>query len=487
MTRRPTLFLLLLLLLAVTGCGRRAADRPLEVSAIGVPAAIVDPSRGPPDAPAAALLGATAQGLVAFDQSGQIEPALADRWIVSDRGRSFIFRVDDRRWADGRPVDAREVARALRAMVAPRSRNPLKPLLGAIRDIAAVTPEVIEIDLGSPRPNLLQLLAQPEAALLRGSLGSGPMRATLAGGVTTLRPIPAPDAADPPPPSGAIHLHGERAARAVTRFMAGRADVVLGGTFADLAIARAAALPGQQPRLDPVHGLFGFAFTALGTGGPTADRSVRAALAMAVDRDRIAATFAAPGWTPQTALVPAGTTELRAPAEPGWAADTLAGRRDEARAAVAAWAAAHGPPPVLRVALPAGPGARMLMALVARDWAAIGITAVPVPADAPAELRLVDRVAPSDSSSFYLRRFACAEDVPCTPDAEAALDAARSAPTLAARAALLAQADRALLGVTPFIAIAQPLRWSLVGRAAAGWRDSPRGIHPLATLRTPSS
>ena len=39
------------------------------------------------------LRSATAAGLVTLDSKGEIEPALADRWIVTDDGRSYIFRL----------------------------------------------------------------------------------------------------------------------------------------------------------------------------------------------------------------------------------------------------------------------------------------------------------------------------------------------------------------------------------------------------------
>jgi ABC-type oligopeptide transport system substrate-binding subunit len=47
------------------------------------------------------LRSATAQGLVAFDKQGRIIPALASRWIVTDDGMSYIFRLEKTTWNDG--------------------------------------------------------------------------------------------------------------------------------------------------------------------------------------------------------------------------------------------------------------------------------------------------------------------------------------------------------------------------------------------------
>ena len=492
MIRAASALLALLAVAALGGCQRRADDAPIEASVIGGPLRVADPNRGPLPMPAAVLLEATAQGLVRFDAAGQIEPALAQRWIVADEGRSFIFRLRPLRWGDGRRLDAEDVARRLRAMLAPRSRNPLKPLLGAIDEIVAVTPEVIDIRLVAPRPDLLPLLAQPEMAILSGETGSGPfVIARRSDGALLLRPLPDPDAdpdADPaaepapPRPERDVRLHGERAGKAIARFAAGRAELVSGGTFADLAIARAATLRAGALRFDPVAGLFGLAI-ARGDGFLD-DAENRRALAMALDRDRIVAAFDIPGWRATATLVPAGLPDLGTPAAPDWIAMPFAARRAAAAAQIARWGAAHGAPAPLRVALPEGPGAQLLFALIRIDLRAIGIDAVRALPDEPAELTLVDAVAPADMAGWYLGRFACARRGPCSPDSDGALEAARTAPSAAERSASLADADRQLTEIAPFIPIAQPVRWSLVARALDLWRESPRGRHPLGALRS---
>jgi peptide/nickel transport system substrate-binding protein len=62
----------------------------------------------------------------------------------------------------------------LRRQLAQRSKNSLKDTLGAVDEIVAMTDRVLEIRLRAPRPFLLQLLAQPEFALVRNGQGSGP-------------------------------------------------------------------------------------------------------------------------------------------------------------------------------------------------------------------------------------------------------------------------------------------------------------------------
>ena len=136
----------------------------------------------------------------------------------------------------------------------------------------------------------------------------------------------------------------------------------------------------------------------------------------------------------------------------------------------------------MRVALPDGPGYRLLFARLRRDWRLIGVESVRVPADDPADLRLVDRVAPAQLASWYLRQFSCAASAICDPGADQALEAARAAATPAERQARFADADRILSGLAPFITLGAPVRWSLASPRLTGFRPSPFGIHPLATL-----
>jgi peptide/nickel transport system substrate-binding protein len=478
----------LLLLALIGGCRRHSDAGPVVVSVIGPELGHTRPAPDHTtlDAPAAQLLAATGQGLVRFDAGGQIVPGLAARWIVSDGGRSLIFRLPDLPLPGARPIDADQIARRIRAAIAPASRNPLKPLLGAIDEIDAVTPQVIDIELKTPRPNLLQLFAQP--ALAFGGVGHGPfVIGAMRGGTAILRPLadadPDPDAettARPP----MVTLRGEPADRAVARFAAGRSDLLLGGRFSDLAIARAAELKRGALRFDPVDGLFGLVFVA-NANGFTSDADIRHALAMAVDRDRIARILDVPGWAGTNAIVASGTPEIAEPATPAWSGMALADRQNQAQRTVASWLGAHHSAPALRVAMPPGPGARALFALLAENWRRIGVTAIAVDANAPADLRLIDEVAPADVASFYLRAFACDRQVPCTAVTDRLLVEARNAQTLPERRVLLAQADALIAGNAPFIALGPPIRWSLVTPRLDLYRDSPRALHPLNELRSP--
>jgi peptide/nickel transport system substrate-binding protein len=464
----------------LAGCGDNDGG-PIAVSAIGGPPLLVNPNRTALDAPSALLVEATAQGLVRFEASGLIEPGLAQRWIVSDDGLRYTFRLARTRWAIGEEVMAGQVVERLRATASTASRNPLKPVLGAIDEVVPMTDDVLEISLKSPRPRFLELLAQPELGMIWNGKGSGPFAASpQADGSMVLRwPDPEEDAPDQRlPPVTEVVLRGERAALAVARFQAGRTDWVTGGTAGDLPIARAARPRNQALRFDPVSGLFGLAF--LNDRGLLADAEARDALNMAVDRDSLVAALAVPGLQPRQSLVPPGLGELPRPAVTGWAGRPLAERRALARRTMTRLFGEAAP--VLRVAIPAGLGHRVIFAHLRRDWRLIGIASEAVAFDQEADLRLVDAVAPGQLASWYLRHFTCSATPLCSPEADAAMEAARSALNVTERRAKLAEADQLLAERIPFIPLAAPVRWHLVSPRTTGFRTNAVGRHPIDQL-----
>lgn len=469
-------------MMAGAGCDDRQTG-PVVVSAIGGPPALANPNLKAVDPPAAFLLAAAAQGLVRFDPSGQIEPALAQSWTVTDDGRSYIFRIERLAWSNGRPVTTEQVAERLRAAGSRASRNELKPLLGAIDEIRAMTDRVIEIRLKAPRPHFLQLLAQPEMAILRNGVGTGPYAVEDAGGgALSLRPRSnGEEEEDEPGPATAseIVLRGEPAALAVARFESDRAALVLGGTAGDLPIARAARPSEADLRFDPVAGLFGLAFNR--PTGWLEEPEARRALSMAIDRAAIARAIGIPDLAPRASLLPGGIAELPAPAQPSWTGEPLPARRAAAAEIVRGLIEGDEPPRV-RVAMPNLPGYRLIFAHLRRDWRAIGVEAERVGPNERADLFLVDEVAPADMATWYLRHFTCERRRICSSEADALLESARATLLMAERQQLLANADRALMETVPFIALTAPVRWSLVSPRLTGFRTNGFGRHFAGSL-----
>ena len=104
MILRASKLLLCAAFLAVSAGCEDPQTGPIEVSAIGPAPKMVNPNLEPVPPPTALLLQATAQGLVRFDSAGEIEPALAQSWIVSDDGLRYTFRLRRIDWPDGSRV-----------------------------------------------------------------------------------------------------------------------------------------------------------------------------------------------------------------------------------------------------------------------------------------------------------------------------------------------------------------------------------------------
>ena len=470
---RPALIAAALLLSACED----AETGPVRVSAIGSPPQLQNPNLRPIDPASAWLAEAVAQGLVRFNGAGEVEPALAQSWIVSDDGLRYTFRIRRMRWPNGEPVTAEQVASRLRAAYSRASRNPLKPVLGAIENVVAMTDQVVEIQLRGPRPYQLDLLAQPLLGIIVDNEGTGPFTIREAQDGVVRLALPRGDEDDADERHLSDHLlRGETAAQAIARFANGEADFVTGGTLGDLPLVRAARLPGNRLAFDPAAGLFGLAFAS--NEGPLAEPAVRRALSMAVDRDALSATFGVPTLQPRTSIAPLVAIELPQPSQPDWVTSPMPMRRQMAARTIAGLAE----PLRLRVAMPESPGYRLLFAHLRRDWRLIGVDAVRVAPAQPAELRLIDEVAPAMLSTWYLRHFTCDAARICDPAADEALQAGRVARTAAERQGHIAIADQILTGLVPFIPLGSPVRWSLVSPRLTGFRTNVFARHPAGTL-----
>jgi oligopeptide transport system substrate-binding protein len=475
----------LLPFLALAACGRSGDEGPIRVSVIGGPPTLVDPNRKVPDETQRVLLGAVAEGLVGYNESGQVAPALAQRWIVTSDGLSAIFRLRAVAWPDGTEVGTTEVTRRLRAMLAPGSRNPLRTAFDSIEELNPTTPEVIEFRLATPRPPLLELLAQPEAVMLSRSLqGTGRFAVGERGGETVTLDARTPATPETPPSVPySVRLTGERAAKAIVRFREGAGDLVLGGSYQHWPLLPIADVAENAIRIDPAEGLFGLSVQK--TEGFLAEPGNREVLGMAIDRDALLAMFNAPGWPGVLTVLPQRYRSAADPALPLWARFDLAGRIEEARRRVSAWRAANPDAPLrIRLHLPDSPGSTLLFGRLAADWRRVGIETVRSNAR-DADLRLVDQVAPAGSAVWYLNNVACPAPAACSQEAVTALDAARAAESLVERGTQLALADRAVADSGLWVPLAKPLRWSLVSPRLTLFRENARAWHPLHLLRRP--
>ncbi|MEO0058071.1 MAG: hypothetical protein RIT17_1544 [Pseudomonadota bacterium] len=486
-------FWLALLLIATLGsCGPANGGGPINIAVIGAPESLFQ--QGVRLSPAAQhLRAATSEGLVSLDPAGQVVPALAERWIVTDDGLSYIFRLRDGTWPGGEEITATDVRRLLRDSIVRLRGTSIGLDLSKIKEVRAMTGRVVEVRLTGPMPDLLRLLAQPELGLIKSGSGAGPMVMSREDGGSAARLSALPPEARGLPAredweelARPLRVTAMAAPKAVDAFSRGDVDLVLGGSIADFPLAEAGPLSRGTIQVDPALGLFGLVIRE--ERGLLADPARREALSMAIDRAALIQPFGLGGWQASTWIVPPG--QFTAPPVPPqrWEDLSMAQRRDTAAARIRAWSAGAGRDAKVRLGLPPGPGSDLLYRQLAREWGAIGVTVERVAPGKGADIELRDNVARFFSPRWYLNQFNCSLAVGlCSPEADALVRRSLFERDLAAREKLLVEAHAALVAREVYIPLGAPVRWSLVRGSLRNYLANQWGLHPLFPLSQPTT
>ncbi|MBN9145927.1 MAG: hypothetical protein BGP00_16205 [Novosphingobium sp. 63-713] len=489
MLRRNRISILMAALLAAA-CHGSAQQQPLRVVMV---------NDSGPAALDRELRAATAEGLVSLDEEGKVVPGLAERWIVADEGRGYIFRLRDSAWPDGTKLSGETARQALRRAIAAQKGRALGQDLTIIEDIRAMAGRVIEIRLAQPMPNFLQLLAQPELGLEHRGQGAGPMRRKHVEGLDWLTPI-SPDARGLPMPEGwaatmrPLSIRAMGGEKAVADLLGGQVDVVLGGRITDLPLIQRGLLGQRAARFDVTPGLFGL-LVEKGSGFLAVPTN-RAALAMVIDRAALVNALGMqaggiPGWSPTTRLISPGIGEVQLPER--WTDMDMDHRRAVAVERVAVWSKARAPTArpeegdglELRIAMPGGAGSNVLFSRLAQDVAAIGLRLRRVGMGESADLRVIDEVARYPSPVWFFNQLHCGVHSVCTPDVDHLVAQAWNVEASLAPA-LYAEAEREVMEANLFIPLALPVRWTMIGRGAGnglrGLVPNAYGVHPFYPL-----
>lgn len=434
---------------------------------------------------------AVAKGLIGMDEQGRIVPSIAARWIVTDDGLSYIFRLNEARWNDGRQITAERIATLLRERIAELGNSRLGRDLRVVVEIVSMTGRVIEIRLDTPQPNFLQLLAQPELGLFRAGHGAGPMVEISTEPVHLLGPLlqreeEEEEAEDSDETSveddpRRVFLRSESAARAIARFDAGHVDIVLNGKFHHLPLIDASGLNTGNLRLDPVAGLFGLRFVR--AEGFWAIPDNREIFSMAIDRPALLTSFPnVTAWKSRQKIIPEALDVEGINTRPDWVTMTMQDRIDFARTMVARWKASDGFIPPLVIGLPDAAGADILFLRVRADLRRVGLDAQKVSLNSAADVRLIDEIAPYDSPQWFLTQLTCDLTAVCLNDADAKIADADAATNLEIKARLYAEAEQMLVNHYNYIPLGTPVRWSIARPDQRGFAVNPRGWHPLNLL-----
>nr|WP_298924978.1 ABC transporter substrate-binding protein [uncultured Erythrobacter sp.] len=477
---------------ALSSCGPSADSGPIDIAILGEPESLFQ--QGVRLSPASQhVRAASFEGLVALDPTGQIVPAIAERWIVTDDGRSYIFRLRNTDWPDGEEITARDIQMLLRDTISRLEGTSLGLDLAKVVEVRAMTGRVVEVQLSSPMPEFLRLLAQPELGFVKSGSGAGPMVASRDDDAPMVRLSALPPQARGLPArenweelARTLTVRAMPAESAVQAFTKGEIDLLLNGRLSSFPLAQLGPLSRGAVQVDPALGLFGLVIR--NDSGFLADPSRREALSMAIDRGSLIEPFGLGGWQPTTWIIP--PTLFTAPAYPSsrWDSLSFEERQTMAAARIAAWESSSGEDAELRIGLPKGPGSDLLFEQLREAFGAIGVGVTMVAPGAGADLELRDRLARYSSPRWFLNQFNCELEIGlCSPEVDALVREALTLSEPVAKEQILARAHAELVASEVFIPLGAPVRWALVRGGNDTYQGNQWGLHPLFPLSQPTT
>ena len=330
------LLLVVLSFAALSGCSNEAPDTGIVLQR-GIP---TDPEsldqHKARSTQALDVLRDIGEGLVAYSPSGELVPAAAERWEVSDDGLSYTFYLrPDARWSNGDAVTAAHFVFALRRLVTPDTAAFYANLLDALANapeivagdlspellgVAAPDELTLVVRLTRPTPYILSLFSHPSTFPLHpgaikqhgasfarpGKLlsnGAFVLDAWVPGSVIALRRNERYWNNDETSLDGVNYHVVVQDAAELNRYRAGELHItstVPPDNFADLKTQF-----GSELRIAPYLGLYYYGFNL--TRPPFKDNvALRKALSMAVDRDMLAEKIVGRGEAPAYSWVPPG-------------------------------------------------------------------------------------------------------------------------------------------------------------------------------------
>jgi len=284
------------------------------------------------------------EGLLRFNNKGRPEPGVAERWDISEDGRTYTFHLrEGASWSDGKPVTAHDFVSSWKRTLTPATASGYNYMLFPIRNaeafasgeledfeqvgVTALDDRTLQVELDSPTPYFLDLVSfttykpvrtdlieevgddwvKPENIITNGPyrleawrindkirLAKNPEywnRENVALEVVDVLPI-------------------SQANTAFNFYASGEADLVM-----DKGLAPPSLLDALKKRNDfhaaPFLGTYFLRFNA--TKPPFDDPRVRKALAMSIDKPAITSKITRAGETPADGFVPPGVEGYASP------------------------------------------------------------------------------------------------------------------------------------------------------------------------------
>lgn len=454
------------------------------------------------------------EGLVTFDEAGDLAPGVAAGWELDESGTVYRFELRaDARWSNGDALVAEDFVRGWQTALAPatqaRTASLLAPVAGArpvmggeadpvSLGVRALGPRTLEVRLADPTPWFLELLTHPVSYPLHPSAGEDVLARPVNGAYRLLEVVP----------RSHIALAANPTWHAASEIALARVDYLpIEDPGAELSRFRAGELhitetipPGRHDflvenypdalRIAPYVGSFWLGLNL--SRPPLADQpELRRALSLAIDRETLTRVVMGAGEVPAWTIVPPGLPGYRPPRD---GAESLDAEARTARARTLYERAGYGPDRPLRLQLRFNTSAqhrRMAVAVAAMWKQVLGVRTELLHeewkvfvnnrrqgtltqafrggwiADYADPVTFLDLFRAGDAlnNTFYAN-----EDFDALLDRAAGLDSAQ-------RMQVLQQAETLLLRDTPVIPLYYYVSRHLVDPRVRGFTDNPRDVH----------
>lgn len=473
----------------------------------------------------ARILNDLMMGLTTLDTRGQPVPGMATSWDISPDGKVWTFHLRPADWSDGTPVTASDFVFGLRRLEDPKTAATYAYLMYVLKGARqvnlgkappdtlgarALDPQTLQLTLAHPAPYLPQLLTHmatmplPAHVIQRWGdkwtmpghfVSNGPYRLASwkLGDRIVLRRNPYFKGIGA---QTASHICFDQIryypttdpVSAERRVASGQLDMMT-----SFASNRTAYLRKHMPAYVQAAPVLATAYLTVNSHVPAlADRRVRIALAMGVDRAFIADKLLRAGQIPAFAFVPPGTANYPGIPKPVWAHWTFARRQAAARYLLQE--AGYGPEHPLTLDLKyASSGERVIAPALQADFRAIGVHLTLTPEEGQilfSDLRarafnlgLASWYADFNDATTFLQLFASDAGPQnysdyANPRFDALLARAGRERDLTRRGHILAQAEETAMHDMPLIPLYVSASRNLVNPDISGYQANMLDLHP---------
>lgn len=127
----------------------------------------LDPTAGAAAAIDEVLYANVFEGLTRISENGEVLPALAESWTVSDDGKAYTFKLHANvKFHDGSDFNADDVKFSLDRARADNSTNAQKGLFAAIDTVEAIDPTTVKVTLKNPQGSFLYNMGWGDAVIV---------------------------------------------------------------------------------------------------------------------------------------------------------------------------------------------------------------------------------------------------------------------------------------------------------------------------------